>query len=179
MITTGIDWDKWRNIPNPKLWETTLLLMGIDPDRHAKVNDPEYKQKLRILSANYWTIEGKPRPIGKDASPDAPVSLARCAEWAAARWKIPPELLAFGPTRAKCDILDKDIKGRTLRTRCRPVFERAQAAIQALYPNGVPSQVDVPNSVLCRNVGDHLKVADKKLKVSNDTILRAAGRRSN
>jgi hypothetical protein len=99
VITTGIDWDKWRHIPNPKLWEATLLLMGIDPDRCAKVNDPEYVQRLRILSANYWTIEGKPSPTGNDASPDMPVNLSRCAEWAATRWKIPPVLSALAITQ--------------------------------------------------------------------------------
>jgi hypothetical protein len=179
MITIGIDWDKWRHIPNPKIWEATLLLMGIDPDRYAKVNDPEYDKKLRILCANYCTIEGKPDLNGNDASPDARVNLSRCAEWAATRWKILPELSGFGPPKAEGDVLDKDINGRASRTRCRPIFERALAAIQALYPNGVPSPVDVPNSVLCRNVGDHLKIADKKLNVSNDTILRAAKRRRN
>ncbi len=99
MITTGIDWDKWRHIPNPKLWEATLLLMGIDPDRHGKLNDPEYAKNLRILRANYWTIEDKPSPAGKDASPDMLVNLSRCAEWAATRWKIPAELSAIALTQ--------------------------------------------------------------------------------
>lgn len=99
VITTGIDWDKWRHIPNPKLWEATLLLMGIDPDRHAKVNDPEYEKRLRILCANFWTIEGKPNLIGNDATPEMPVNLSRCVEWAATRWKIPPELSAIAVTQ--------------------------------------------------------------------------------
>jgi hypothetical protein len=99
VITTGIDWDKWRHIPNPKLWEATLLLMGIDPDRYATIGDPEYELKLRILSANYWTIEDKPSPTGKDASPDMLVNLSRCAEWAATRWKIPPALYAIADTQ--------------------------------------------------------------------------------
>ena len=179
MITTGIDWDKWRHIPNPRLWEATLLLMGIDPDRYAKVNDPEYEKKLRILCANYWTIEGKPNPNGNDATPHARVNLSRCAEWAAARWKMPPEILNFGPPKAKSDALHKDNKERISRNRRRPTFESAHAAIQALYPKGVPSQTDVPNATLCRKVGDHLKFGGNKLNVSNDTILRAAGRRSN
>ena len=101
MITTGIDWDKWRHIPNPKLWEATLLLMGIDPDRYTTVNDPEYEKKLRILCANYWTIEGKPNLIGNDASPDARVNLSRCAAWASTIWKIPSALTAIAATQEK------------------------------------------------------------------------------
>lgn len=95
MITTGIDWDKWRRIPNPKLWEAALLLMGIDPDRYVRVGNPAYERQLRMLSANYWEIEGKPNLTGKDPSPNALVSLSRCARWAAAKELIPPELAAI------------------------------------------------------------------------------------
>jgi hypothetical protein len=60
--------------------------------------------------------------------------------------------------------------------RKRPGRERAQNAINQLYPNGVPDQATEENSILCRRVGQWLK--DNGLAgVSNDTILRAAGRR--
>jgi hypothetical protein len=60
--------------------------------------------------------------------------------------------------------------------RAQPSRERAQRAIEALYPNGVPNQTTEPNSTLYRKVGEWLKT--KKLPaVSDTTILRAAGRR--
>ena len=62
------------------------------------------------------------------------------------------------------------------RGKSRPAIERAQAAIRVLYPDGVPDQATEPNATLCGRVGAELK--DSKLPaVSDDTILRAAGRR--
>jgi hypothetical protein len=60
--------------------------------------------------------------------------------------------------------------------RKRPAFERAADAIRHLYPDGVPTQAAVPNAILCRRVGEILKER-KQEHVSDDTILRAAGRR--
>ncbi|WP_439394959.1 hypothetical protein ACRQ5Q_38300 [Bradyrhizobium sp. PMVTL-01] len=61
-------------------------------------------------------------------------------------------------------------------TRARPAIERAQRIINELYPNGVPDQTIVPNTTLCQQVG--AKLMEYKLPaVSDDTILRAAGRR--
>jgi hypothetical protein len=62
------------------------------------------------------------------------------------------------------------------RARRRPALERAQRVINELYPDGVPDLAAVPNSTLCRCVGAKLKEA-KLPDVSDDTILRAAGRR--
>ena len=60
--------------------------------------------------------------------------------------------------------------------RKRPGRERARNAINDLYPGGVPDQSSEPNAVLCRKVGQWLKGKGQP-DVSNDTILRAAGRR--
>ena len=62
------------------------------------------------------------------------------------------------------------------RVRGRPARDRAARAIQALYPDGVPDQVTLPNAILCRSVGDWLKVKSLP-NVRDATILRAAGRR--
>jgi hypothetical protein len=62
------------------------------------------------------------------------------------------------------------------RSKSRPAFERVQRIIDELYPTGVPDQASEPNANLCRRVATKLK--DAKLPaVSDDTILRAAGRR--
>ncbi len=60
--------------------------------------------------------------------------------------------------------------------RSQPAFERARRAIDELFPEGVPGQADVPNATLCRRVGVKLR-NDELPNVSDDTILRAAGRR--
>ncbi len=66
-------------------------------------------------------------------------------------------------------------KGAT--SRSRPALERAQRVIKELYPQGVPGQAAEPNAKLCRRVGKKLK-EDGLPDVSDDTILRAAGRRN-
>jgi hypothetical protein len=54
--------------------------------------------------------------------------------------------------------------------------DRARMAIQALFPAALPDQATVPNSTLCKQVSERLK--DLGLAAtSDDTILRAAGRR--
>jgi hypothetical protein len=65
---------------------------------------------------------------------------------------------------------------RPKSARSKPALERARGAITELYPDGVPGQAAEPNVILCRRVGEKLKQAGLP-DVSNDTILRAAGRR--
>jgi len=65
---------------------------------------------------------------------------------------------------------------RTGRRKSKPALERARVAIKVLYPNGVPGQAVEPNPDLCRRVGEKLKQSGLR-DVSDDTILRAAGRR--
>jgi hypothetical protein len=62
------------------------------------------------------------------------------------------------------------------RAKSLPTLERARCAIQETYPGGVPSQSSEPNVNLCRRIGEKLKRSGLP-NVSNDTILRAAGRR--
>jgi hypothetical protein len=62
------------------------------------------------------------------------------------------------------------------RAKSKPTLERARGAVEELYPNGVPPQSAEPNVNLCRRVGEKLKKSGLP-NVSNDTILRAAGRR--
>jgi hypothetical protein len=56
------------------------------------------------------------------------------------------------------------------------MLESAQLAIKELYPGGIPDQATVPNATLCRKVGAKIKEAGRTVG-SDDTILRAAGRR--
>jgi hypothetical protein len=60
--------------------------------------------------------------------------------------------------------------------RSRPARERAKAAIGEVYPEGVPRQADLPNKLLCKAVSERLSKKGA-LAVSDDTMLRVAGRR--
>jgi hypothetical protein len=60
--------------------------------------------------------------------------------------------------------------------RGSPARDSAQRAITALYPRGVPDQATISNAQLCRDAGEWLK-QNRFTNVSDDTILRAAGRR--
>jgi hypothetical protein len=62
-------------------------------------------------------------------------------------------------------------------SRSRPAFERARRAINDLYAQGVPDQAALPNASFCRRVGQKLN-EESLPSVSDDTILRAAGRRN-
>ncbi len=62
------------------------------------------------------------------------------------------------------------------RSRRRPALERAQGAINELYPNDIPDQATEPNAILSRKVGSWLK-SNNMPEVSDATILRAAHRR--
>ena len=64
--------------------------------------------------------------------------------------------------------------GRRIRTH--PARESAAAAIAQIYPEGVPEQVAEPNAALCKKVAAKLKGGLHEM-ISDDTILRAAGRR--
>jgi hypothetical protein len=60
--------------------------------------------------------------------------------------------------------------------RKQPLRERAQRALDELYPNGVPDQVSVSDAELFSAVNALIKKRGQK-GLSHDTILRAAGRR--
>ena len=61
-------------------------------------------------------------------------------------------------------------------TKERPAFNRAKRVIDALCPGGTPDQTELPNKQLIALVQDKLKELGLPT-VSDDTILRAAGRR--
>jgi hypothetical protein len=57
-----------------------------------------------------------------------------------------------------------------------PARTRAERALREVFPGGVPDQASEPNSTMCQKVGKWLE--NKGLRdVSDDSILRAAGRR--
>jgi len=85
------------------------------------------------------------------------------------------EVMREWPETARTLSADDEQSGQS-RAKNRPARERARNAIKELYPKGVPNQAAEPNVHLCRRVGQKLN-ATGLLGVSDDTILRAAGRR--
>jgi hypothetical protein len=76
----------------------------------------------------------------------------------------------------KTDVTKVLCRAEGTEGRNRPTRERAQRVIHELFPQGVPGPADLPNAVLCRRVGEKLKGLGLG-GVSDDTILRVAGRR--
>jgi hypothetical protein len=60
--------------------------------------------------------------------------------------------------------------------RRQPLRERARRALDELYPNGVPDQINKSDAELVRAVNAQIKQRGQN-GLSHDTILRAAGRR--
>jgi hypothetical protein len=67
-------------------------------------------------------------------------------------------------------------QARERTPRRRPLRERARRALDELYPNGVPDQINESDAELVSAVNAQIKKRRQK-GVSPDTILRAAGRR--
>jgi hypothetical protein len=68
-----------------------------------------------------------------------------------------------------------DVPEQQRQPRRQPQRERAERAIAAVYPNGIPDQGTVSDAWLCKAVGDWCQ--QNGWNISEDTILRAAGRR--
>jgi hypothetical protein len=99
-------------------------------------------------------------------------------------FRLPPRWELAWIKVFSADVTNVFCRGPTQRTssktgtksRSRPARERTQQVINELYPNGVPKPAALPNTVLCRRVGEKLR-EQGLVDVSDDTILRAAGRR--
>jgi hypothetical protein len=65
--------------------------------------------------------------------------------------------------------------GGNRKPKSTPSRDRAERAIRKLYPKGLPDATDLPNKLLCKQVSD--SIGTGPLRVSDDTILRAALRR--
>ena len=63
--------------------------------------------------------------------------------------------------------------------RSRPEGDRAERALAAIYPNGVPDRGLVSNTDLHKRVNDWLKAEGARADISYRTVRRAAGRDGN
>lgn len=133
----------------------------------------------RVLEGKDFQKPSEIKPTGLDWENSRPLE-----PWAVhyevlripGRWELEwIELLRADVTNALCTPREPGAPAERT-TRSRPTSERAQNVIDELYPKGVPSPADLPNALLCRRVGDRLKEL-RLANVSDDTILRVAGRR--
>jgi hypothetical protein len=70
---------------------------------------------------------------------------------------------------------------RSANNRSQGKRDLARQALEALFPNGVPEKTDLSNGQLCTMVSKWIgknaaKKSLQKREISDDTILRAAGR---
>jgi hypothetical protein len=66
---------------------------------------------------------------------------------------------------------------RRTRNKDSIAVERARSGIAAVYPGRIPTVVEIRNKPFCAQVQAYLKRHDPPINVSDDSILRAAGRK--
>jgi len=163
-------------------------------DGAVKIRGKLERHKTRQLRASNTVLEGedlhipteiKPKDLDWERSrPVKPWLVRRGASALPGHWDLEwiklfrtdvTNVLCTAGKRGEPAQRASSEKGAT--SRSRPALERAQRVIKELYPQGVPGQAAEPNAKLCRRVGKKLK-EDGLPDVSDDTILRAAGRRN-
>jgi hypothetical protein len=88
-----------------------------------------------------------------------------------------PPIGEFWPAPTSSVIAPCIFSANTGFSRTRPARARVVLALNELYPHGVPDQTSVRNDVLWGEVNDWL-CRVRLPKAGRDTVLRAAGRRS-
>jgi hypothetical protein len=83
----------------------------------------------------------------------------------------------FAPRPTQVDRQRKTTNGTAPRKPVRPARESAQRAIAALYSGEVPDQALLRNQALCKHVRQWFSNQKLPSNFSDDTILRAAGRK--
>jgi hypothetical protein len=68
-------------------------------------------------------------------------------------------------------------KATSTKKRAQPQRERVKKVIDAEWPDGVPDQSELRNAFLLKRVRDRLKSKGSPEPISDDSILRAAGRK--
>jgi hypothetical protein len=137
-----------------------LTMWGIrkaDPDAELKPVTPQAWQVLSINPLYDRATKG-------DGGPEI---------WTGLCFDRKQFVAAFAPTHTP-EAPPTQPRERTLRKP--PLRERAQRALDELYPGGVPDPISKSNAELVNAVNAHLAAKHEK-SLGTDTILRAAGRR--
>jgi hypothetical protein len=109
------NWDKWRAIPDVKLWEGVALSLNIEPaavshspngwmaDAHLFNESQEFKERLFVATRNVGMQKPlQPKAFGLQHLEDCPVSLREFATWAVSlNWRsLPEEFVAMADVAA-------------------------------------------------------------------------------
>lgn len=150
------DWNKWRLMPEARLWQCVALSMNIDPD---KVNtddvswrgvrtlfngeSQEFRDRQDMACANAGE-DGALRPADYGESPDFySVSLREFAAWVPIGWESPPELLAMADEEAanaasaSRDELETDATPRTAAFNDMDGLEWREVSMMFIEPERV------------------------------------------
>jgi hypothetical protein len=159
-------------------------------DRTVKIQGKLKRHKTRptiskrVLEGKDFEIPAKIKPTDLDWETSCPVKpwpVHRAVFGFPRYWELEwielfrADVLKILSTPAEPSGLAEPTSSET-GSRSRPTRDRAQQAIHELYPQGVPAPATLPNVLLCRRVGEKLKEL-RLPHVSDDTILRVAGRR--
>lgn len=139
-----------------------------------------------VLERNSFQIQGKIKPADFDWEASRPTKswiVTGEATRSPGYWTLTwIELSRSDVTSILCKATQNErsvqsvASAKGARKKGHPARSRADKAIKKLYPRKVPDQDTVPNALLCRKVGEWLK-ENRLPELSDDTILRAAGRR--
>jgi hypothetical protein len=147
------NWEKWRHVPNTKIWEAVALSLNIDPweVRPASGRIPggplifdegqEFNDRIFVVDRNLATGAGPtPQIAAVDDPPSCVVSLCEFATWAhSLGWDVPLEFAAL--LRAEQDgvrdeaevkakiVMPKVAKEKPLGTRERDTLRTIIAAL--------------------------------------------------
>jgi len=108
------NWNKWRHVPNAKIWEAVALSLDIEPskvehsstswmaEQHMFEESEEFDDRIFVAGRNLGGGGLTPKVLSMDDRSDSIVSLSEFAAWSLSiNWNVPPkfaELAAGAPT---------------------------------------------------------------------------------
>ena len=108
------NWNKWRHVPQAKVWEAVALSLNIDPDRvrhnkdswmidaHLFNEDKQFDDRIFVVGRNLGKALN-PKLITMGKPEDCSVEITQFVDWAMSLpWEMPEELIALAGTRKKC-----------------------------------------------------------------------------
>jgi hypothetical protein len=164
-------WNKWRLIPEVRLWEAVALSLDIDPEKvrynskrwidaqHRFSESDRFNERLEITRRNVGSGKSlTSRTLSLDEPTNCTVSLKQFTDWAhSIEWKIPAELA--------------ELRGGGSQTLNAPsAFEAAQ---RSSWGRKDLWTVRETAFLLCGRVPDVDAPNDEELNQARDEIMRA------
>jgi hypothetical protein len=171
--------------------EAKVCICKAVADRTVKIRTKLKRHMTKKLRASDTVLEGQalniPSELGladldwEQSRPLRPWVVRRGSYDVPGLWSLEwIELSRTDVTNVLCQVgrqPDPEPLSKTsVKSKGRPLFDAAKRAIDALYPQGLPDPAVASDKILCWRVREKLKGLGI-LSISDDTILRAAGRR--